>query len=71
MLSRLPWSKELPRAWRAAMRPTPVMMPVNIRVFSQGLEVLSGRLSSADREIGAGPPPHGLAARWKCAFRRR
>ena len=40
MVSRLPWSKELPRARRSAMRPTPVMMPVNIGVFSQGLWTL-------------------------------
>jgi hypothetical protein len=40
-----------------------VMMPVNIRVFSQGLRALSGGLSSAVREIGAGPSPHGPAAR--------
>jgi hypothetical protein len=29
----LPWDKELPRASTALMRPTPVMIPVNIRVF--------------------------------------
>jgi hypothetical protein len=33
MVSRLPWSKELPRRWIATMRPTPVMIPVNMRYF--------------------------------------
>src|SRR6185369_2879291 len=35
MVRRLPCCKELPRSWTAAMRPTPVMIPVNMAVFSQ------------------------------------
>ena len=42
MLRRLPWVEELPRAWTATMRPTPVMIPVNMQVFSQGLGRLDG-----------------------------
>src|SRR5574343_387638 len=37
MVMRLPWVKELPRSWTAAMRPTAVMIPVNIPLFSQGM----------------------------------
>jgi hypothetical protein len=36
MVSRLPWCEELPRLWMATMRPTPVMIPVNMTLFSQG-----------------------------------
>jgi hypothetical protein len=45
MVRRLPWSKELPRSWTAAMRPTPVMIPVNISSFSQGLDRIEDRRS--------------------------
>ena len=33
MVSRLPWSEELPRLWIATMRPMPVMIPVNMQYF--------------------------------------
>jgi hypothetical protein len=37
MVRRLPWSEELPRLWMATMRPKPVMIPVNMPPFSQGI----------------------------------
>jgi hypothetical protein len=37
MVRRLPWSEELPRLWTATMRPKPVIIPVNIAIFSQTL----------------------------------
>src|ERR1700753_3676697 len=53
MLSRLPWEEELPRSWTAAMRPTPVMIPVNIGAFSQR----SGAApDSARKAVPAGHP---------------
>jgi hypothetical protein len=36
MVRRLPWVEELPSALTATMRPKPVMIPVNILIFSQG-----------------------------------
>ena len=40
MVRRLPWDKELPSAWMAAMRPTPVMIPVNIGCYFRRLSQL-------------------------------
>jgi len=37
-VSRLPWCEVLPRLWMATMRPTPVMIPVNMQLFWQGFE---------------------------------
>src|ERR1700757_2827986 len=53
MLSRLPWDEELPRSWTAAMRPTPVMIPVNIPPFSQRCGGGSGRTS---KPVAPGDP---------------
>jgi hypothetical protein len=48
MVSCLPWSEELPRLWMATMRPKPVMIPVNMRLFSQGkLPELGGGVRKA------------------------
>jgi hypothetical protein len=53
MLSRLPWDEELPRSWTAAMRPTPVMIPVNIRGFSQNARPA---FAGCARTAPKGPP---------------
>ena len=37
MVRRLPWLGVSPWACTSVMRPTPEMIPVNIRLFSQGL----------------------------------
>ena len=42
MVRRLPWLKELPRSWTAVMRPTPVMIPVNILYFRRFTVLLTG-----------------------------
>jgi hypothetical protein len=34
----LPWCKERPRSWMATIRPTPVMIPVNIAVYFRRLK---------------------------------
>jgi hypothetical protein len=41
MVSRLPWSKELPRLWIATMRPTPVMIPVNMQYFRREMATIA------------------------------
>jgi hypothetical protein len=56
MLRRLPWVEELPRACTATMRPTPVMIPVNMPLFSQGL----GRLDRSGLQF---PDSKGVATR--------
>src|SRR3989338_67021 len=55
MVSRLPWSKELPRLWIATMRPTPVMIPVNMALFSQRLRPAMGRADKAGLKEVASP----------------
>ena len=37
MVNRLPWVEVLPSGWVAAIWPRPVMIPVNITPFSQGM----------------------------------
>ena len=55
-VSRLPkrapargFADGLPRSWTAAMRPTPVMIPVNIRLFSQSMapSLAAGRANAS------------------------
>jgi hypothetical protein len=54
MVSRLPWSKELPRLWIATMRPTPVMIPVNMSYFRREMADIAPQkregLKSFDQE---------------------
>src|SRR6478736_1737542 len=84
MLRRLPWEEELPRSWTAAMRPTPVMIPVNICAFSQRcggrparrLKLVPAGDPGDDSQVGAdrleGPEfeRHGLAQRRQRAMRK-
>ena len=53
MVRRLPWSEELPWLWMATMRPKPVMIPVNMGLFSQGKLAEPG---SGLRKAQKGPP---------------
>ena len=62
------YEKLVPRLWMATMRPTPVMIPVNMLLFSQGFEAF-GQERSLTRHSSAIKTDHAPQHAPVCASR--